>query len=135
MRFWRLCFLGMALLYAGPVFASEPVFSVMGSVIQSLFALAIVLGAIALTVWILRRVGIKGVADGTMKVVSVLSLGARERLVIVEVKGSCLLLGVTSQNITLIDRLGPVPENPAATVQNRFQHLMRQIKMRTGLPT
>jgi len=132
MRLWRLIVLGI-IFYAQPVFASEPTFSIMGSVIQSLFALAIVLGAIAFTVWILRRVGVKGVADGTIKVVSVLSLGTRERLVIVEVKGACLLLGVTSQNITLIDRLDSKPDDVGISSEGRFQQLIKRVKKRAGL--
>ncbi len=132
MRLWRLVFLGVA-FFSRPVFATEPDFSIMGSVIQSFFALAIVLGAIALTVWILRRVGVKGVTGGPIKVVSVVSLGARERLVIVEVKGACLLLGVTSQNITLIDRLDTTSTNIGALSEGRFQQQIKQEKKRVGL--
>lgn len=47
----------------------------------------------------------KGIANGLLKVVGGVSLGNRERLVIVEINDEKILLGVTSNEITLIKEI------------------------------
>lgn len=77
-------------------------------------ALLAVLGLMAGAVWILRRMGLapRGADARLLRIVSQLSLGPRERLLIVEAGDRWLLLGVGSGGIS---RLGTLPRTlPAA---------------------
>nr|WP_246429139.1 flagellar biosynthetic protein FliO [Pseudoxanthomonas broegbernensis] len=75
-------------------------------------ALLLVLGLILGLAWLLRRLpGGLRTAEG-LRVVGSLPLGAKERLVVVEVGGRQLLLGVTSAGISLLHDL-PEPLPPA----------------------
>jgi flagellar protein FliO/FliZ len=71
-----------------------------------LFSLITVLAIIMLLAWLLRRfnLGVQG-NSGAIKVLTTLTLGKSERLVLVEVGEQQLLLGVTAQNITLLQTL------------------------------
>jgi flagellar protein FliO/FliZ len=77
-------------------------------------ALLVVLGLMAAVLWVLRRTGLAPRPGGTqpMRLVSQLSLGPRERVVIVEVADRWLLLGVGTAGIA---RLGFVPKGETAT--------------------
>src|SRR5512139_2218263 len=71
-------------------------------------ALAVVVLLILAIAWALRRVQGVGVAGGgRMKVVAGLPVGPRERVLVVDVAGKQLLLGVTATQIT---RLHEFPE-------------------------
>jgi len=71
-------------------------------------ALALVVVVIFAIAWALRRLQAGGVVGGgQMKVVAGLPLGPRERVLLVEVGGTQLLLGVTPTQIT---RLHEFPE-------------------------
>ena len=73
--------------------------------------MVVVIFAIA---WVLRRLQVGGVAGGgQMKVVAGLALGPRERVLVVDVGGTQLLLGVTPTQIT---RLHEFPD-PVIKVQ------------------
>ena len=77
--------------YAPPSVASPVSFL---SLLQVLFALLIVLGAIGLFAWLMRRfVPGQGGAGGLLKVVGGVMVGPKERLVVVEVGDTWLVLG------------------------------------------
>ena len=77
-------------------------------------ALAFVVVVIFAIAWVLRRLQAGGVAGGgQMKVVAGLALGPRERVLVVDVGGTQLLLGVTPTQIT---RLHEFPD-PVIKVQ------------------
>lgn len=65
-----------------------------GGITQMLLGLLVVLGLLAAAVWLLRRYMPLQRGEGALKVVAGLTLGARERLVLVEADGARLLLGV-----------------------------------------
>ncbi|CAD5358399.1 Flagellar biosynthesis protein fliO [Enterobacter cancerogenus] len=97
-----------------------------GSLLFSVGAvLALLIVAIAVTVWLLRRIGFAGNSGG-MALISVKhlqSLGAKGQLMIVEVEDRWLLLGVTAESINCLTTLTK-PEDTgvcAATVTNNFQ--------------
>lgn len=100
--------------------ASEPpTVSTMGALFQGLLGLVIVLGALAVFFWFLRRFspGQTG-AQGVVKVVGGVMLGPRERLLVVEVGETWLLLGVGGGQINALHTLprppGHVPPAMAA---------------------
>ncbi|MCS6945920.1 MAG: flagellar biosynthetic protein FliO [Sutterellaceae bacterium] len=77
------------------------------SLLSMLLAFAFVLALIPAAVWLLKRLGTaSSTAGATLRVVAQLPLGARERLVVVQVGGRLLLLGVTASAIT---RVGALP--------------------------
>lgn len=73
---------------------------------EVLMGLLAILGLIILLAWFAKRLNLNGMSMGqAIKVQSMMSLGAKEKLVIVEVEGEKLLLGVTPHNITVLKTL------------------------------
>ncbi|MCG8670925.1 MAG: flagellar biosynthetic protein FliO [Pseudomonadales bacterium] len=73
---------------------------------ELLLGLSAVIGLIVLLAWAAKRLNINNMSQGTaLKLQSVLSLGTKEKIVIVEADGHKLLLGVTPHNITLLRQL------------------------------
>jgi flagellar protein FliO/FliZ len=91
--------------------AEPPGVSTSGALLQGLFGLLIVLAALAVFFWFLRRLspGQSG-AQGAVKVVGGVMLGPRERLVVVEVGDTWLLLGVGGGQVNTLHTL-PRPAN------------------------
>ncbi len=88
-----------------------------GAVLELLVGLGLVLLVIFALAWALRRFGAGAWMQARgMRVVASLPLGTRERAVLVEVGGKQLLLGVTSQQVTLLHAFDdPVVTGPANT--------------------
>jgi flagellar protein FliO/FliZ len=62
--------------------------------------LVVVIGLIYGCAWIIRRMnGMTGMNNGAIKVVSVMALGARERIALIEVGGQQILLGITPSTV------------------------------------
>ena len=81
--------------------------------LQVVFALLLVLGAIGLFAWLMRRfVPGHGLGGGVLKVVGGVMVGPRERLVVVEVGDTWLLIGVAASSVRLVHSM-PRPERPA----------------------
>ena len=79
--------------------ATEPGLTVMSTMVS----LLVVLAAIGVVAFLFKRIGPGGAPQTRMmRVVSQLSLGAREKISVVEVDDQWLVLGVTSQQITLL---------------------------------
>ena len=84
-----------------------------------LFGLAIVLAAIVGVAWLFRRFTMGGGMLGRLqpaRVVSGVMVGPHERLVIVELEGEWLVLGVTSRSVNLLKTLDRPPQQDAANV-------------------
>jgi flagellar protein FliO/FliZ len=76
-----------------PSLTSEPVG--LGNFMQMLFGLFIVVGLILGVAWFMRRMGnMSGVSAGNLKVVGGVSVGQRERIVLVQAGEKQLLVGV-----------------------------------------
>ena len=67
--------------------------------------------------WVIKRLGFAPKSAGTrgLKVTASTSLGPRERVVIVEVRDTWLVLGVTGQNINVLHTLPRPDDLPAAS--------------------
>lgn len=89
-----------------------------GSLLQVLLALALVLGLIVGAAWMMRRLSlVPGAGAGHLRVVSGVMVGQRERVVIVEINGQWLVLGVTSEQVNLLhtlDKPADIETTPAA---------------------
>ena len=90
-----------------------PSSSTFGTLLQVVFGLAVVLGAIALTAWLARRYmpAVRG-AGGLVKVVGGVMVGPKERVIVVEVGETWLVLGVTAQQVNALHTL-PRPATAA----------------------
>jgi flagellar protein FliO/FliZ len=87
--------------------------------------LAFVIGAAVLA----RRFGVNGIrANDAIRILSVASLGTRERLLLVQVHGRQLLLGVTAQQVTPVhvfgDDVPPVPAEAPPDFRSALSSLM-----------
>lgn len=103
--------------------------SAVGAIGGTVFALLLVLGLVFALAWLARRVpGLAGAAGNpALRVVASLPLGARERVVVVDVGGTQLLLGVGAAGTRTLHRLDqplPVPEaqRPSPFAQLLTQH-------------
>lgn len=99
--------------FAAPVAPHIQPPSAAGSIGGTLFALVLVIGLIFGLAWLARRMpGIAGQRGNGLRVVASVSLGARERLVIVDVGGTQLLLGTGATGTRLLHTLAePLPED------------------------
>ena len=112
-----LCFSPFLFLLCSPLWAQAqtaavpaPSASLGGSFLQMLFGLALVLGLLFAGVWFLKKLtGNVGSNNNLARVVSATPLGPRERIVIVELGQTWLVLGVTPNNI---NTLAEMPRQP-----------------------
>lgn len=89
----------------------------------AMFALLLVLGLIIGLGWLLKRMPGSGfrTSEG-LKLVASLPLGAKERVVVVEVNGEQVLLGVTAGGISVLHTLPvPLPPTPPPSLPNLKQ--------------
>lgn len=97
-----------ATLSALPAFAAESTVhtSTGAALFQTFLALVVVLGILYAFLWVLRRYApAQTGAQGVVKVVGGVMLGPREKVVVVEVGKTWLLLGVTSSQINTLHTL------------------------------
>jgi flagellar protein FliO/FliZ len=123
---WALFALMAVVSPAAFAAAEPPVVSTSGALFQGLLGLVMVLAALAIFFWFLRRFspGQTG-AQGAVKVVGGVMLGPRERLVVVEVGETWLLLGVGGGQVSTLHTL-PRPEGyPPAVHAPLPAHLPR----------
>ncbi|WP_036169452.1 flagellar biosynthetic protein FliO [Massilia sp. 9096] len=67
-----------------------------GSLLQTLFAMIVVLAALGALAWFLKRYGPKASgANANVKIVGSLNLGGRERLLVVEVGNQWIVVGAS----------------------------------------
>jgi flagellar protein FliO/FliZ len=80
-----------------------------GSMLTVLLSLVLILGGFVAVAWFVRRYLPGMGAQGAVKVVGTTPVGARERVVVIEVDDTWLLLGVGGGNVRLLHTL-PKPE-------------------------
>jgi len=70
--------------------------SALGSLVQTIFSLGLVIALLVGLAWLLKRFGPKTVTGGgTVKLVGALSVGARERILVVEVGEQWIVVGAS----------------------------------------
>jgi flagellar protein FliO/FliZ len=116
--------LGLPLLaHAADAVAPAPAVSAAGSMLQVFIGLVAVLLLIAATAWVAKRFGVtRGGASSVLQVVSSASVGARERVVVVEVGESWLVVGVAPGSVNALMTLprGQIPSPAAPTLNASF---------------
>ena len=74
-----------------------------GSVVQVVLGLAVVLALVGATAWLLKRFSSMGAASsGVIRVIGGAAVGQRERIVLVEVAGTWLLVGVAPGQVRML---------------------------------
>jgi flagellar biosynthetic protein FliO len=85
----------------GPV--TMPAAPATGSLLQTLFALIVVLGVLGALAWFLKRYGPKaGGGSANLRVVGSLNLGGRERLLVVEVGSQWIVVGASPGRVNAL---------------------------------
>lgn len=87
------------------------------SLLQVLFALALVLGAVAGSAWLLRRFSPgQNLTAGTLRVIGGIAVGPKERIVLVEVGEMWLVVGVAPGQVNTLHTLPKQTDNIATDV-------------------
>lgn len=97
-----------------PVHEVAPAAVGASGLLQAGFGMAVVVGLIFLCAWAARRFGLQRLGGGQLvKVVSSAAVGQRERVVVVEVADTWLVLGVTPSQVNTLHTL-PAQVQPHA---------------------
>ncbi len=116
----------LSLLAGGVVAASEAVAPIeKGSALMALSnmmgGLILVLVLIFVLAYIVKRLNLVPASNGVLKMVAVTPLGQKEKVVLIELDGRQYLLGVTSQQVNLIDKLDETVKIDTQTFATRLR--------------
>lgn len=110
----------------------------LGSALQVLFWLAVIVGLILLCAWILRRAGgMSGGRGGVIRILTAISLGSRDRIALVEVGDRQILLGISPGRINTLhvfeepvldSSSEPVSGGAHSEFARRLQSTMRKVR-------
>jgi len=120
-------FLGQPILGGG---AYQPSESLMGGnqMLQILAALFAVLMLIASVSWMIRRMNGGGApANSLINVLASYTLGPKQRVVLVEVNRTCLLLGVGTDQVRCLHEFKKGDIEPDQIAANQFSHKLQEI--------
>jgi len=89
-------FAASSLLFSGAAFAAEQAGDSMAvNLFKVLFGLLVVLAMMAGAAWLLKRFGVaKAAGGGTVKIIGGVSVGHRERVMVIEVADQWIVVGV-----------------------------------------
>jgi flagellar protein FliO/FliZ len=109
-------FLPVLLGICTPAFADDqPGSASSGGMFQVLVILILVLGLMLAAAWLLKKFNATGVNTGsTVKIISGIAVGNRERIMVIEVADQWIVVGVTASNINALATM-PRQEIPAQT--------------------
>ena len=89
-----------------------------GSLLQTIFALCLVLGLLACLAWFLKRYGPKAQAgSANVHLVGSLSLGGRERILVVEVGDQWIVVGASPGRVNALATMARQPGAEPGAVQ------------------
>ncbi|MBW8185170.1 flagellar biosynthetic protein FliO [Shewanella nanhaiensis] len=119
----------LSLLVGGATAASELAPPVekgtgMDALLNMMGGLIMVLVLIFVLAYIVKRLNLVPASNGVLKMVAATPLGQREKVVLIEVEGQQYLLGVTAQQVNLIDKL----DTAVKTDPDSFANRLRQAK-------
>ncbi|WP_154124428.1 flagellar biosynthetic protein FliO [Grimontia hollisae] len=119
--------IAIGLMFAPAAYAAAPDGQDLAT---TLGALVLVIGVIFGLAWVLKRMQVPSLmgAKAGLKVVSQLPLGQKERVVVLDVNGEQVLVGVTPQQITLLKTLNnPIEESePAKSFSSQLNQILKK---------
>jgi flagellar protein FliO/FliZ len=105
-----------------------------GSIVQVIFSLLLVLAAVVLVAWLLKRINLPQQGAGSqLKVISGVAVGQRERIVLVEVNDTWLVVGVAPGQVNALHSMpkAELPPQQAGTPPDaggkNFQGWLKQM--------
>jgi flagellar protein FliO/FliZ len=102
-----------------------------GSVLQVILSLLLVLAAVAMVAWVLKRINLPQQGSGNaLKVISGVAVGQRERIVLVEVNDTWLIVGVAPGQVNALHTMPKgalLSSTNTTTVDNKFQGWLKQM--------
>jgi flagellar protein FliO/FliZ len=102
----------------------------MSAALQMFAGLAVVIGTIAGCAWLARRAGLAQVSRGQlMKVVAAIPVGAKERVVVVELQEQWLVLGVAPGRVSSLATLPRAELPPQAQAAFDFRNLLSKARI------
>ncbi len=110
--------------------AGDAPVSAAGSLLQVFIGLVAVLLLIAATAWVAKRFGVaRPGASSVLQIVSSAAVGARERVVVVEVGESWLVVGVAPGSVNALMTLpkGTLPPTAASSLSGPFAARLQQM--------
>jgi flagellar protein FliO/FliZ len=128
---WALAGLpALALAADNPAVAPAPAVSAAGSLLQVFIGLVAVLLLIAATAWMAKRLGVsRGGTSNLLNVIGSTSVGTRERVVVVEIGESWLVVGVAPGSVNALATLprGSVPSAAVPAFNSGFAARLQQL--------
>jgi len=121
----------LSLLISGAAYAAEqPTTNMAVDMFKVLGGLIVVLAMMAGSAWLLKRLGVAKAAGGsTIKIVGGVSVGNRERVLVLEVADQWIVVGVSPGRVNSIATLPrqerPIPE-AIEPVSNNFAAWLKQ---------
>ena len=103
-------------------------------------SLLLVLAAVVLVAWILKRINLpQRTAGNLLKVQATLAVGQRERIVLVEVNDTWLVVGVAPGQVRTLHSmpkadLPDVPADSTISTNGKFQDWLKQIMEKRNAP-
>ncbi|MBI5889456.1 MAG: flagellar biosynthetic protein FliO [Nitrosomonadales bacterium] len=110
-----------------------------GSVLQVILSLLLVLAAVVVVGWILKRINLPQQGAGNaLKVISGVAVGQRERIVLVEVNDTWLVVGVAPGQVNALHTMpkGTLPSASGAATgdDGKFQVWLKQMMEKRNAP-
>lgn len=109
-----------------------------GSLLQVLFGLIAVLALMAAVAWLMKRFGVaRAAGNSVVRVVGGVSVGSRERVMVVEVADQWIVVGVAAGRVSALGSMprqehAAAPDDGAAPAQNFSAWLKQTIDKRNG---
>lgn len=118
-----------------PALSAPPAAVSSGGIVQIIFSLLLVLAAIMAVAWLLKRMNLAQQGTGNvLKVIGSVAIGQRERVILIEVDDTWLVVGVGPGQIRTLHTLAKaenlLPDTPAATPDNRFAKVLSSMVKR-----
>ena len=104
---------------ARPAYVPPPPAVSSGGVMQIIFSLLLVLAAIVLVAWLLKRMNVAQQGAGhQLKVLGGVSIGQRERIVLIEIEDTWLVVGVGPGQIRTLHTLQKIEDRGQRTEES-----------------
>jgi flagellar protein FliO/FliZ len=127
--------MGVPVAWATEVGAGGTAPDLGSSALQMVFGLIAVLALLLVTLWVMKRISApRGAVAGLLRVIAGIAVGPRERVVIIELGNSWLVLGVAPGSVSALAEIPrqEVPTTATPTAGHDFPAWLKQMMERRG---